>query len=377
MRKVLVAIAAAVISSLAEAQGAISLQGLGYPAGGLSARAEGAGSGLADFDALSLVNPASLAGVGSSALFFQYSPEFRRVTAGATTAKTTTARFPLVAGVLPMGQTWTLGLSSSTFLDRSSETNLVRRQQVGDLLDSVNITERHKILGAINDVRLALAWARSPVFRIGFGAHVFTGSNRITFLRLFPDSARYISTGQTGRISFAGFAGSAGIEYHPSRAVGFALTGRKGGDLRTQSGDTAIGRARLPDHYSASVIFAGIPGASISARVAHDAWGSLSSLSSSNIKGFDGWDTGVGVEATGPRILQRIVMLRAGARQRTLPFGFNGEKVSETSFMAGLGAPLTRERASFDFAVQRANRTTGGDVKERGFILSFGLRVSP
>jgi hypothetical protein len=343
----------------------------------LSARAEGTGGGLADFDALSLVNPASLAGVGSASLFFQYSPEFRRVTAGSNTARTTTARFPLVAGALPMGQTWTLGLSASTFLDRSSETNLVRRQQVGDLLDSTDVTERNRVLGAINDVRLGLAWSRSRVFRLGFGAHVFTGSNRITFLQLLPDSLRYISTAQTGRISFVGFAGSAGIEYRPSRAIGFALSGRKGGDLRAESGDTTIGRARLPDHYSASVIYEGLTGASISARVAHDAWSSLSSLSSSNIKAFDGWDTGVGVEASGPRILQRVVMLRVGARLRTLPFGFNGEKVSETSFMAGLGAPLTRERASFDFAVQRASRTAGGDVNERGFILSFGLRVSP
>jgi hypothetical protein len=332
---------------------------------------------LADFDALSLVNPASLAGVGSAALFFQYSPEFRRVTAGSSSARTTTARFPLVAGVLPMGQTWTLGLSSSTFLDRSSETSLVRRQQVGELLDSANVTERNKVLGAINDVRLALAWARGPTFRIGFGAHVFTGSNRITLLRLFPDSARYISTSQSGRISFAGFAGSAGVEYRPSRAIGLALSGRKGGDLRAESGDTAIGRAPLPDHYSASIIYEGLTGVSISARAAHDAWSSLSSLSSSNIKAFDSWDTGVGVEAAGPRILQRIVMMRIGARSRTLPFGFNGEKVSETSFMAGLGAPLTRERASFDLAVQRASRSTGGDVQERGFILSFGLRVSP
>lgn len=377
MRNLLVAIAVvALVSSRGDAQGALSLQGLGYPTGGLSARAEGTGGGLADFDALSLVNPASLAGVGSAALFFQYSPEFRRVTAGSSTAKTTTARFPLISGVLPMGQTWTLGLSSSTFLDRSSETSLVRRQQVGDITDSANVTERNKVLGAINDVRLALAWARGPGFRLGFGAHAFTGSNRITFLQLFPDSARYISTAQSGRISFAGFAGSAGLEYRPSRAIGFALSGRMGGDLRAESGDTAIGKAPLPDHYSASVIYDGITGASISARVAHDAWSSLSALSSSNIKGFDAWDTGVGVEATGPRILQRIVMVRAGARFRTLPFAFNGEKVSETSFMAGLGAPLARERASFDFSVQRANRASG-DIKERGFILSFGLRVSP
>src|SRR3954471_6691021 len=97
-----------VSASVATAQGALSLQGLGYPPGALSARAEGTGGGIADFDALSLVAPAALAGVGSAALFLQYSPEFRKVTTSAGTANTTTARFPLVGGVIPMGQSWTL-----------------------------------------------------------------------------------------------------------------------------------------------------------------------------------------------------------------------------------------------------------------------------
>ena len=103
------------------------------------------------------------------------------------------------------------------------------------------------------------------------------------------------------------------------------------------------------------------------------------------------WDTGLGVEASGPRIMTRIITVRAGARFRTLPFGYpapcslpvvpgatctNPEKVSETSFAAGLGVPLTRERASLDLSFQRASRSAA-DVKERGFILSFGLRVSP
>lgn len=377
MRKLIVAIAVTVVSSRGDAQGALSLQGLGYPTGELSARAEGTGGGIADFDPLSLVNPSSIAAIGASSLFFQYSPEFRRVTAGSNTAKTTTARFPLIVGVLPMGENWTLGLGSSTFLDRSSETSLVRRMVVGDPTDLVDVTEHNRVLGAINDLRVALAWAGSPKFRIGIGAHVFTGSNRITFAQIFPDSTRYVGTQQTGRISFAGFAGSLGIAFHPSRTIGFALSGRKGGDLRAESGDSAAGRGRLPDHYSASVAYDGISGTSISARVAHDAWSSLNPLLSANNKAFDGWDTGVGVETTGPRIMQRLLVLRAGARVRTLPFGFNGEKVSETSFMAGLGVPLTRDRASFDFSAQRANRTVGSDVKERGFILSFGLRVSP
>jgi hypothetical protein len=380
MRKTLLvatALFATSLPSVGEAQGALSLQGLGFPPGQLSARAEGTGGGVGDFDALSLTTPASLAGVGAAALFLQYSPEFRRVTTPSGSANTITARFPLVEGVLPVGQSWTVALSSSTFLDRSSETSLARKQNVGDPVDTVTLVEQNKVLGAINDVRLALAWSNSPVFRIGVGGHVFAGSNRITFSQVFPDSAEFISSTQSDRISYAGLAASIGLEWHPARAIGFAVSGRKGGDLRAQSGDTAIGSAKLPDHYSASVLFEGIPGTTISFRAAHDNWSTLSALSSSGIKAFDGWDLGGGLEASGPRIMQRIVTVRLGGRVRTLPFGFNGEKVSEKTFAFGLGAPLTRDRAAIDLAIQRASRTVSSDVQERGFILSIGLRVSP
>ena len=76
---ILAALSAVCLATAARAQGAISLQGLGYPPGQFSARAEGTGGGVADFDALSLTSPASLAGVAASALFLQYSPEFRKV----------------------------------------------------------------------------------------------------------------------------------------------------------------------------------------------------------------------------------------------------------------------------------------------------------
>jgi hypothetical protein len=380
MRKTLLVAAALFATSLpsvGRAQGALSLQGLGFPPGQLSARAEGAGGGVADFDALSLTTPASLAGVGAAALFLQYSPEFRRVTTSSGSANTITARFPLVEGVLPVGQSWTVGLSSSTFLDRSSETSLARTQVVGAPTDTVKLVEQTKVLGAINDVRLALAWSRSPVFKIGVGGHVFAGSNRITFSQNFPDSAEFISSTQSDRISYAGLAASLGLEWHPTRTIGFAVSGRKGGDLRAQSGDTAIGSAKLPDHYSASIMFEGIPGTTISLRAAHDNWSTLAALSSTGIQAFDGWDVGGGLEASGPRLLQRIITVRLGGRVRTLPFGLNGEKVSEKTVAFGLGAPLTRDRAALDLAIQRASRSAGSDVKERGFILSVGLRVSP
>lgn len=401
MKKISLIVAALAVSSgAAQAQGALSLEGLGYPAGGISTRAQGAGSSLADFDALSVTSPASIAGVGASAIYFQYSPEIRRVTTAGGTAKTTTARFPVVVGILPMGQSWTLGLSSSTFLDRSLETSLSRVEVVGDATDTVTVTERNKVLGAINDVRLALAWSGGSVFRIGVGAHVFSGSNRITLSTLYPDSSKYISTSQAGRLSYAGFAASVGMEFHPSRTLGFAVSARKGGDLRAQSNDTTVGTGRLPDHYSGSIEFTGLPGTMIAARLAHDAWSSLGSLSTTGIQAFDGWDGGVGIEASGPRFLQRIITVRAGARFRTLPFGQpetvlafqdcnpagfctdtqfgpGSHKVSEKSFAFGLGIPLTRDQAALDVSFERATRDAGTDVKERGFILSFGLRVSP
>jgi len=61
------ALFAASLPSVSKAQGALSLQGLGFPPGQLSARAEGTGGGVADFDALSLTTPASLAGIGAAA----------------------------------------------------------------------------------------------------------------------------------------------------------------------------------------------------------------------------------------------------------------------------------------------------------------------
>lgn len=364
--------------SAALAQGALTTQGLGFPPGQMSARAEGSGGSTADFDHLSAINPAAIAGAGLASLFLQYSPEFRRVTAGDASASTTTARFPVFGAIIPAGESWTVGVGASTFLDRSFETSSQRRDVIGGTLDTVDVTERLRVLGAINDLRLALAWATGPKFRIGAGAHVFTGSNRVRLGEFYPDSGGFISNSQESVVSFSGFAGSVGLQFHPSPTIGFALSARKGAELRANSGDTAVATANIPDRFSAGVTFEGITGATLSARVSRETWSSLAGLLSDR-EARDTWDASVGAEVSGPRVMQRIVMLRAGARRRTLPFNYNGAEVRETAFMAGFGAPLTRNRASFDFALQRAMRSSdgGGDVKERGYILSFGLRVSP
>lgn len=362
--------------STAAAQGALSIQGLGFPPGQISARAEGSGGASADFDPLSAINPAAIGGFGIASVFLQYSPEFRRVTAGSASATTTTARFPMFGAILPAGSAWTAGFGASTFLDRSFETNSERRVAVGGTLDSVDVTERLRVLGAINDLRAGVAWSTSPKFRIGVSGHLFTGRNRVILAEIYPDSAGLSSHTQESTVSYSGFAGSVGLTFRPSTNIGFALSARKGAELRATSGDTTLATANIPDRFTAGVTFDGITGASLSARVSRELWSSLSGLSP-NLEASDSWDASVGAEVSGPRVMQRIVTLRAGARQRTLPFNFSGSEVKETAFMAGFGAPLTRNRASIDIAIQRAMRTSSGDVKERGLILSFGLRVSP
>lgn len=368
--------ALSLVGRAATAQGALSVQGLGFPPGQASTRSEGSGGATAEFDALSPINPAAIAAGGFASLFLQYSPEFRRVTAGSGSAKTTTARFPIFGAVIPVGESWTLGFGASTFLDRSFETRAERRDAVGDILDTVDVIERLRVLGAINDLRLALAWSASSRLRIGGGAHLFTGRNRVTLDEIYSDSATFTSHTQESAVSYSGFAGSLGVSYYPSRALGFAVSARKGSELRASVADTTLARANIPDRISAGVIYEGFTGATLSARVSRELWGSLRGLAGSS-ESFDSWEASLGAEASGPRIMQRIVTIRVGGRYRTLPFGFNGEKVRETAFMAGFGAPLTRNRATLDFAVQRAMRSSSGSVKERGLILSFGLRVSP
>jgi len=370
------ALALCLAGSTASAQGALTTQGLGFPPGQISARSEGSGGATADFDPMTPINPASIAAVGSASIFLQYSPEFRRVTTGSTSANTMTARFPIFGAVIPVGSSWSASIGSSTFLDRSYETISQRRDVVGDITDTVDVTEELRVLGAINDVRLGLAWARSPKFRIGAGAHLFTGRNQVRLRQTYADSLGFFGHVQESSVAFTGVAGSVGFYFQPSRIIGFAVSARKGGELRAASGDTALGDARIPDRISAGVSYDGITGANISARVSRELWSSLGGLAGST-ETFDGWDASVGAEASGPRIMQRIITLRAGGRYRTLPFGFGGERVRETAFMAGLGVPLTRNRATFDFAVQRAMRDASGSVDERGYILSFGLRVSP
>ena len=372
------AVATAIVPLEAFGQGTLSTQGFGYPTGGMSTRVRATGGGLGQFDPDSPLNPAALATSGDPRMFLQYEPEFRRLSNGEAAANTHVARFSLASASVPFARRGSIGVSVATFLDRSSITSFTTPRDVAGT--TIDVTETTQVLGAINDVRLGLGYAPSAKVQFGAGGHVYVGQNRMFFTQSFPDTLKLSSITQVSTLSYTGFAASAGVLVRPSRNFGFGVSARKGFGIEAKASDSVVSEADIPDRISAGISYEGIPGSSISATVSRELWSSLNGLGSSEATAVDAWEAGAGVEALGPRIVQRQTVLRLGARYRTLPFLAAGAEVTELSFGGGIGAQFFRNRATFDLSFERAGRTPDGssvDVSERAYIFSFGLRVRP
>jgi hypothetical protein len=369
----------------ARAQGNLSTFGFGYPPGQLSARAQGAGGSIGEMDPVSTLNPAALINWGGPAVYFQIEPEFRRVNAIGGSDRTTTARYPLTGGGLALGSRWMVGIAASTLLDRSWATTSRTTHQLGS--DTVPATTTFRSEGAINDVRLAVAWAARPWFRVGLGAHALTGQNRLKVTDVFDDVARYDTLVQDTTISYRGTALSGGVEIRAGKVASVAASMRVGGRIRAVANDVTLRRASVPTRFGVTVAYLGITNSAIALRTAYDKWSSLGALGRPGLRAVDAWDTSIGADVAGPRIAaDRTLMLRAGFRWRTLPFAATPvdgatigapHNVRERSFSAGAGTTLARGRASVDLGVIRASRDAGLSVDERAWILSIGMSVRP
>lgn len=367
-------------------QGNLSTQGFGYPPGQLSARGLATGGAVGEIDPQSAINPAAPMLWGATVLFGQYDPEFRRVEVpGSGSARTMTARFPGAGVSFRFGSRVAGGLNVSTWLDRTWSTRFDSEQVIGtDTVIGTNVLTSE---GSISDLRVALAYAITPQLSFGLGGHFFSGENRLIHQQTFPDTVRFSGMLESSNVSYGGMGISAGFEARIRRIWQIAASARTGGDITAQSGDTTLTTARIPLRYGAGVTYFGLQGAQLSARASFEEWSSLQPLGSEEVAAFDSWDFGVGADVTGPRIGRRVIMVRAGARRRTLPFGARGQKVEELSFSTGLGIPISVDRATLDFGIARATRDAGSvsapgsgsgvDVSENAYILSFGIRVRP
>lgn len=376
MRRLLVSIAVLLaMPALSMAQGSISTQGFGYPTGGLSTRAAAAGGGFGEFDFSSPRNPSSTLGWGRGGLYFQYEPEFRRVTAGPSTDNTMTSRFPIWMAGMQLGSRAMGTLTSSTLLDRTWATRIRGGQILGP--DSVGYEERVESAGAINDVRLGVSYSVRPSFSIGIGLHGYTGENRMNLVRQFDDSLRYGTLIRNLTIGYLGNAFSAGATWRPHRQLALAASVRSGGSLDVRIADTLVASGSLPNRFGAGVRFDGLPGASVAVSVERTQWSSLGELSQTALTANDAWEIGAGLEMSGPKFRAVPMLLYLGYRSRDLPFSVAGVVVPETFYSGGAGIPLAGPRVILDMAIQHATRGPVADIKERAWIISVGFTVRP
>ena len=367
-----------VIPAVLHAQGTLSTQGFGYSTSGMSTRALGTGGAITEFDPLSATNPAAMPSIGGGALYIQAEPEFRQMNVGAGTENARIVRHPVAMIAFPLRSSVIAGLSLSNMLDRSFETNERRVQTVGN--EALATTNFFKSDGAIADVRLGVAWTPASWIRLGVGAHAITGDNRLRSTQRFDDSARFAAIVDTSTVTYVGTAISAGTLLFIKNMVGLGASYRKGGSMSVKHADTTLAKANVPDRVSFSAAFIGIRGTTIAARTSKDTWSRMQGLGSPTLPISEGWDTSVGADVFGPRLAQRAIQIRAGARWRTLPFGISTSAIREKSASFGLGTTFARSRIALDVTGIRALRdpvNSALDLSEKAWTVSAGLTVRP
>jgi hypothetical protein len=373
MRSLLATVFALLLAAPAlAAQGTLSTQGFGYPTGQLGARARAMGGAPAEIDPISPLNPAAIVTLGRSTVYFEYAPEWRRVSTPDGADESTVSRFPVIAANIGIGSRWMIGFSSSTLLDRSWETT--NELLIGQLPDTATAITTFRTAGAMNDVRVAGAYRLAQSFQIGIGVHALTGESRTERQLIVSDSAQYIPALERRSFSYSGNAVSVGATWRPAPALNIGASARMGGTVDAESNDTTVSTADYPTRAGASLEFTGIRGLTLGARLGWVAWSKLEPLSLTDAPVRDTWDYGLGLEGRGPSVFGADLPLRAGYARRTLPYGPpDGSDVTESAISGGLGIPVAGGRGMLDFSVERLIRDAPGDVSERGWVVGLGM----
>ena len=375
LRRIVVAVALLALgANVARAQGNLSTQGLGYPPGQMSTASTSMGGSIAEVDPLSALNPAAIGFFPNALIVLQAEPEFRALRIGSQTLRTSVARFPLFLGSMPLGSRWAVSVSASTLLDRTWETTVRDSQFVSN--DTIAGSIGRKSDGSIADMRLALSFAPATWLRIGVGGHAYSGRDFLRVVRVFDDSARFLSDTQSTTLGYGGNALSVGFQGLWPRVGSVGVSYRRGGTLRNYVGDSLVKSGTVPDHFGASFAYLGVNGATFAVRAARDKWANLEKLAS-NMTVHEGWDIGVGADVTGPKYGAGALALRAGVRWRTLPFSATTSPVKEQTWSGGFGIPMAGGRVDLNLGALRAQRTSPGIASESAWTISTGFAVRP
>ncbi len=359
------------------AQGSLATIGFGYPVGGLSTRAAGTAGAFADFDPLSPLNPAAIAGVQRLVLHAQTEPEYRalRMTDGER-ERVTVQRIPLLAAIFPLPGNFAVGMSTASFLDRSYSL-LTSGSAVVDE-QTVPTSDRLDIRGGIGDWRAAVAWQVSKRISLGVGGHLFMGEHLASRNRTFADTLSYGSVNDSSRVSYFGTALSIGGDVRLTSGLALSASYRAGQGIESRISDSLRTSASVPDRLGAALRYDGISGSIFSLAVERVNWSKMSTLGTGLSVAHDAMNVRAGAEVQGPQFRGFPILVRLGYAKNDLPFSVTADQVHETRFSAGIGLPIARDAGTLDLSVQRASRSlVNSGVTESAWLLGIGIQVRP
>jgi long-subunit fatty acid transport protein len=377
----LLAVGGVTFTAPAAAQSLLAGQGLGLVAEALDARARGLGGvglGLPE-PGLSMVNPASIAGLQAPALHVTFQPDRYEAEFGGRTSEATTARFPLIHVALPLGSRVAISLGYGAYLDQNWAAERDTTIQFGD--QSILVLDRFASRGGVGRVRFGGAYSITERLSVGVGVDLHTGSLRDTVTRIF-DSPDVSPTFYTSLWSFSGQSYSAGVRWTPSEAVALGGAITQGGTLRAEPDDATQPEGSYTLPLSASFGASGRVLANTLVAVS-GGWTGWSSADGELRSGRarDTWSLGGGIEWEALRLGDRVIPFRVGGRFAALPFSWPAQPgednwVDERALTGGLGLRLAGGAALADLAVERGWRG-GADVglEESFWRLGVSLTV--
>lgn len=356
------------------AQGGLSVQGFGYPVGGLSARALGTAGATGEFDPLSARNPSAVGDIGFGIISVQGQPDWRTVKTGDVRERSTVQRVPLVAAGVRV-KDFAFLVSATTLLDRSFSTRSTGSVSIdGKPVETADALDAR---GAISELRLSAAWSWRTL-RLGVAAVGLTGEQSVARSRAFPESSGFGSVLDSSRIGFQGVGAAFGAAWRPVEHLLVGGSYRVGGFFDAVRRDTAISSASVPDRLGIGVLYDGIAGTVLSASVERVNWSAMNGLGSASAVAQNVTNWSVGAEVVSGSFRTAPIFWRVGYSGRTLPFLLRDVSVTERIFTGGVGIPVAGEAITVDIALQRAQRRIpSGAAAEDGTALTVGLTIRP
>jgi hypothetical protein len=353
------------------------VRGLGVPGRPFNTRSAGSSGAFAMFDAESGLNPGALGGLAAMTANFNGTQSFRTAENPAGSESLRDSRFPFVAFGGPVrGSPFAFGISYSTYANR--DFTVASRDTV-DLRDVlVPVFDTVSSRGGLSDLRFAGSYRLRESTVLGGALHVITGSNRMESRRAFSDT-QYLPVRERAELSYAGVGFEVGAVHQLGSRLWVAAIARSDGKVIVDRDSTRISQVDLPYTLGLGLRLKAGARLDLAGHGLFRTWSGANSdlLASGGTGAENTFEAAIGAEYIGdPRRPYRRP-IRLGARYATLPFPLQpGVQPTEFGVSIGSGVRFAQDRAGIDLSVEHLWRS-GGDFKERAFVVSLGVGVRP